>query len=255
MKKLLISICSLLMSLNAYSQSVFTYDLKKDLILGAAALGVFASPFFVENIPSSVPSNLSKDDINSLDKSLMFSYNSSLDKFSDYGVYALLVLPALSLAGNIKYVNAWLTYGIMYAEAFALTFGTKDLLKNAVVRYRPYTYSGGIPDGLIDDYYNSFPSGSTALAFLSAGFLSATFSAEYPDSKWKIPVIAGAYTLASGIAACRIISGSHFLTDVLAGAAIGSLYGWVVPLLHKKRDDNNFALNFTGNGFIASLRF
>ena len=69
------------------------------------------------------------------------------------------------------------------------------------------------------------------MAFLSAGFLSATFSAEYPDSPWKIPIIAGVYTLATGIATFRIASGSHFLTDVLTGAAIGSLYGWVIPLL------------------------
>jgi membrane-associated phospholipid phosphatase len=115
-------------------------------------------------------------------------------------------------------------------------------------------YSGGIPTGMETDYYNSFPSGSTALAFLSAGFLSATFSAEYPDSKWKVPIIAGAYTLAAGVAACRIYSGSHFLTDVLVGAAIGSLYGWAIPMLHKKQN-NNLAINFTGNGFVASLKF
>ncbi len=256
MKKLLIALYSFVISLSVFSQSVFTYDLHKDALLGVSALGVFASPFLIENVPEHVPQNLNKDDINPLDRSLMFSYNKTLDMISDYGVYAFLALPIISLAGNIKDGNAWLTYGIMYGEAFALTFGTKDLLKNAVIRYRPYMYSGGVPDGLMDDYYNSFPSGSTALAFLSAGFLSATFSAEYPDSKWKIPVIAGAYTLAAGIASARIISGSHFITDVLAGAAIGSLYGWVVPLLHKKQNkDNNITLNLTGNGFVVGMKF
>jgi membrane-associated phospholipid phosphatase len=255
MKKLFISICSFLISFHAYSQSVFTYDLKKDLVLGAAALGVFATPFFVHNEPADIPTDLDKENINMLDRSLIFSYNKSLDTISDYSVYGLLLLPALSLAGNIKDPKAWLTYGIMYAEAFCLTFGTKDLLKNAIIRYRPYVYSGGTPDGMMTDYYNSFPSGSTALAFLSAGFLSASFSAAYPDSKWKIPVITGAYTLAAGVAACRIVSGSHFLTDVLTGAAIGSLYGWVIPILHKRQSDDNFSFNFTGNGFIASLKF
>jgi membrane-associated phospholipid phosphatase len=252
-KKLFAAICFLQISFNAYSQSVFACEVKKDLIIGAAALGVFVSPFFVHNEPANVPADLNKEDINRLDRSLMFQYNKPLDKISDYGVYGLLLLPALSLAGNIKDTKAWLTYGIMYAQAFCLTFGTKDLLKNAVIRYRPYMYSGGIPDGMTNDYYNSFPSGSTALAFLSAGFLSATFSAEYPGSKWKIPVISGAYTLAAGVAACRIASGNHFITDVLAGAAIGSLYGWVIPILHKRQDGNNISLNFTGNGFIASL--
>ncbi|MDR0382654.1 MAG: phosphatase PAP2 family protein, partial [Spirochaetaceae bacterium] len=45
--------------------------------------------------------------------------------------------------------------------------------------------------------------------------------------------IFGAYTLATGIASMRIISGSHFLTDVLTGTAIGSFYGWIIPFLHK----------------------
>jgi membrane-associated phospholipid phosphatase len=186
----------------------------------------------------------------------MFSYNKPLDITSDYGVYALLTLPVISLAGQIWNPRALLTYTIMYAEAFLLTFGTKELLKNAIIRYRPYMYNGGIPDGKEDDYYNSFPSGSTALAFLSAGFLSTTFSAEYPNSLLKFPVITTAYTLAVGVAACRLISGSHFMTDVLAGAAIGSFYGWVIPVLHKRQNNrNNISMNFTGDGFIVALKF
>jgi len=165
-KKLVVLIGSFLMSFNAYSQIVFTYDLKKKLAIGAAALGVFACPFFVNNMPGNIPVSLDKEDVNILDRSLMFSYNESLDKISDYSVYALLLLPALSLAGNIKDAKSWLTYGVMYTEAFCLTFGTKDLFKNAIIRYRPYMYLGGVPEGMMDDYYNSFPSGSTALVFL-----------------------------------------------------------------------------------------
>jgi hypothetical protein len=254
-KHLLIAFCFLLISLNAYSQSVFTYDLKLEKILFAAALGVFTSSFFVNNEPADTPTGLDKKDVNMLDRSLMFSYNKSLDTISDYSVYGFYLLPLISLAGNIKEAKAWLTYGIMYAQAFCFTGGTIDLLKNAVIRYRPHMYNGEIPDGKTDDYYNSFPSGSTTFAFLSAGFLSATFSAEYPDSKWRVPIIAGAYTLATGVAACRIISGSHFLTDVLAGVGIGSLYGWVIPILHKRQNENIFSFNFTGNGFIALLKY
>jgi len=61
--------------------------------------------------------------------------------------------------------------------------------------------------------------------------------------------------LATGVAACRIASGSHFLTDVFVGAAIGSLYGWAVPLLHKKQNkQSNVAMNITGSGFIVALK-
>jgi len=256
MKRILAVFCFCAVTFSLHSQSVFTYDLKKDIVLGTISVGVFAAQFFINNEPDGIPANLSKDDINAFDRSVMFSYNKPLDTVSDVGVYGLLVLPIISLAGNITDKDAWLTYGIMYTEAFFLTYGTYNILKNSINRNRPYVYSDGIPDGKENDYQNSFPSGSTSLAFLSAGFLSATFSAEYPDSPFKIPVIAAAYTLATGVAACRIISGSHFMTDVLAGAAIGSIYGWCVPLLHKKhKPESNVAFNVTGNGFLVSMKF
>ncbi|MDR1074198.1 MAG: phosphatase PAP2 family protein [Treponema sp.] len=256
MKKLSLFFCLLTVVFYGYAESAFTYDMTKDIAIGSLALGVFVSPFFVSNVPEQTPTALDKNHVNAFDRPLMFPYNKPLDLISDFGVYGLLVLPALSLAGNFTDKDALLTYSIMYAEAFLFTFGTKELLKNAVIRFRPYTYANGVPAGLEDDYYNSFPSGSTSLAFLSAGFLSATFSAEHPDSPLNAPIIAGAYALAVGIAACRIFSGSHFLTDVLTGAAIGSLYGWAIPLLHKKqRAGANVSITIAGTGVVASIRF
>ena len=238
---------------NLKAQSVFTYDWKKEAVIGTVALGVFASPFFIDNPPPQLNEGLNTNNINGFDRMLMFSYNETMDRISDYGVYGMLVLPVLSVIGNFN-ADTLLTYGIMYIESFLLTFGTKDLLKNCINRYRPYMYNGGIPNGLDDDFHNSFPSGSTSLAFLSATFLTTTFSMEYPESKWKLPVIIGSYTLATSVAVMRIISGSHFLTDVLVGAAIGSFYGWVIPFLHQRQNNNNLVINFTGNGFLVSLK-
>jgi membrane-associated phospholipid phosphatase len=254
MKKYLLVFYFCLSAYSLYSQSVFTYDLKKDIIIGGLSLGVFVSPFFVENTPSQIPDSLNKNDINDFDRSLMFSYNKSLDIISDYGVYGMLILPIVSVIGNGNDINAWLTYGIMYTEAFLLTFGTKDLLKNAIIRYRPYMYDGGVPAGQENDYYNSFPSGSTSLAFLSATFLSTTFLQEYPDTKWKLPVLIGSYSLATTVSAMRITSGAHFITDVLAGAAIGSFYGWIIPFLHKNNFNNNVTVIVAPNGFLVSLK-
>jgi undecaprenyl-diphosphatase len=169
--------------------------------------------------------------------------------------YGLLVLPALSLIGNRTDRNVIATYGIMYVEAFLLTYGTKEFLKNAINRYRPYCYFDGAPGDQSSEYADSFPSGHTSLAFMAAGFLSATFLTEYPDSKWRVPVVGISYSLAAGIAAGRILSGSHFLTDVIAGAAIGSLYGYLIPALHVKKGDTE-RITFTPlvNGFMLSVK-
>jgi membrane-associated phospholipid phosphatase len=256
LKKWLLSACLLSVAAHGFSQSKFTYSVPKDLIIGAAALGAGLAPFMIHNEPDAIPGKQDRDDVNPFDRPFMFSYNKPLDMISDYGVYSMLLLPALSVVPNIRDPGTLLTYGIMYAEAFALTAGTKDLLKNAVIRYRPYMYADGVPSGKEDDYHNSFPSGSTAYAFLGAGFVSATYSFEFPESRWKIPIIAGSYTLAAGVASMRILSGSHFLSDVLVGAAIGTLYGWLIPELHKKQTpENRLSILLPGNGIIVSVKF
>lgn len=68
---------------------------------------------------------------------------------------------------------------------------------------------------------------------MGAGFLSYTFCRYFPESKWKIPVIAASYSVAIGTAGLRIASGNHFLTDTIFGAALGTVCGIGVPLVHE----------------------
>ena len=49
----------------------------------------------------------------------------------------------------------------------------------------------------------------------------------------KIPFAVGCYGLATAVSALRVASGKHWPTDVVAGAAVGSAIGWVVPFLHR----------------------
>jgi membrane-associated phospholipid phosphatase len=240
---------------DGFAESAYTYNLQKDLIIGPLSIGVFAAPFFMDNHPTN--DSFPRDNINGFDRLLMFSYDKNLDTAGDVIMYTLLALPVIPMIGNIRNINALLTYGIMYAEAFMLTHGTKDILKKIINRNRPYNYFGTVPSGLEDDYYNSFPSGHTSLAFMSAGFLASILLKDYPDSKWKMPVISISYSMAMALAVNRIRSGSHFLTDVIAGAAIGSLYGYLVPALHlnKKQNNSNIALAPSLNGFILSYSF
>jgi len=239
---------------NAFSQTVYELNLKRELIIGTLSLGIGITPFFVNNEPENIPVNLNKNKVNGFDRSLMFSYKKPLDLITDNGAYALALLPVISVIPNIKEENTLLTYGIMYGEVLLLTFGTTFTLKNAVIRYRPYMFADGIPDGKEKDYYNSFPSGAASFSFLGSSFLSATFSHEFPDSKMKLPVIIGSYTLAATIASLRIVSGAHFLTDVLTSAVIGSVYGWLIPRLHLKNNSEKLTIIPVGNGVIASFK-
>lgn len=83
-----------------------------------------------------------------------------------------------------------------------VTYGAVFLIKKLVHRERPC----GIACGL-DDRYASFYSAHTALAFSTLGG----------------PRLAVSLPLAIGTGSLRIAAGKHYLTDVLAGAAVGAL--------------------------------
>ncbi|MDR1247934.1 MAG: phosphatase PAP2 family protein [Treponema sp.] len=238
-----------------FAESAYTYSLRKDLVIGSLSIGVFAAPFFMDSRPRD--DSFSRDSVNDFDRPLMFPYDRDLDKAGDVILYTLAALPLAPAIRNYKDPNALLTYGIMYAEAFMLANGTKDILKNIARRNRPYAYFGPVPSGLEDDCYKSFPSGHTSIAFMSAGFLTSIVLKDYPDSGWKTPLVGIGYSLAMVVAVNRIRSGSHFLTDVIAGAAIGSLYGYLVPALHlnKKQNSAGIVLAPLMNGFVFFYRF
>ena len=239
-------------------KSVFALDLKKDIILSALSLGTrFGSRLISDS--TIYQKNLDVNDINFIDRGLVF-HRSQLRHVASVTMASwiggLPVIVPLGLVGwsDLRSdFNIWLTYGVMYAQAMGFTLGTRGAIGRIVGRPRPYNYLAGFIEGPL--IVNSFPSGTTAMAFMPATFLSVTFSAEFPDSRWKIPIIVGSHTLAAAVGAGRIVAGTHFLTDVLAGAAIGSFFGWLIPTLHRRpNDENNLSFRFTESGAIMSVR-
>lgn len=69
------------------------------------------------------------------------------------------------------------------------------------------------------------------MAFSSAAYTQTVFSLKYPDSPYRTAVTATTWALAATTAVLRVASGNHFVTDVLAGAAIGSVLGFAGPYL------------------------
>jgi membrane-associated phospholipid phosphatase len=65
-------------------------------------------------------------------------------------------------------------------------------------------------------------------------FAAVVFQQRYPDSPWVVPIWVFGLATATTTAITRVTSGRHFPTDVLVGAAVGSLTGWLIPRLHKK---------------------
>jgi membrane-associated phospholipid phosphatase len=119
------------------------------------------------------------------------------------------------------------------AVALALTQGTKYLFR----RERPWAHFRDPP--MSEDVRGSresvlsFASGHTSLAFAMA--VSTGSLASLRDDDGKEWVWATGLACAAATGYLRIAADRHYLTDVLAGAAIGATVGWVVPRLIDRR--------------------
>ncbi|MBR2677544.1 MAG: phosphatase PAP2 family protein [Solobacterium sp.] len=84
------------------------------------------------------------------------------------------------------------------------------------------------------DFYRSFPSGHTAMA--ASMFLIVFLPRLFPEKNWSIWyywVIGAAFT--AFVAATRIFSGMHFVSDVMAGCGVFLLVMGIDTLYMRKR--------------------
>jgi len=109
---------------------------------------------------------------------------------------------------------------------------------------------------LKDEASSSFYSGHASAAFLTAVYTSYVFQVRQPHSKWKKWIWAGTLSTAGLIAGLRVLAGKHYLSDVIAGAGIGSAFGFAIPWIHLNPDiSSKVALLPTISGGHFLLQF
>ena len=98
--------------------------------------------------------------------------------------------------------------------------------------------------------YQSFPSGHTTAAFAFATIVSAETSHWWPESRWIIgPVVYGGAAL-TGVS--RIYNNAHWASDVIAGAAVGTLTGIKVYRYQHSHPNNRLDKRFLRAGVQVS---
>jgi membrane-associated phospholipid phosphatase len=206
---------------------------------------------------------LDRSTINSFDRGATYRFSHTADQLSD-----------VTLAGNVALIGALTlgtptmrqevkTIGVMFLETALLANGVQRSVKNIVQRTRPYAYNPDAPlaDKLDRETRQSFFSGHATNAFAAAVFTGTTFSHYFPTSRYRPLVWVGSLGLASATAVLRYEGGKHFPTDLIAGAAFGSLVGWGIPKLHEvkqkspvgRRLDIQPFSNGQANGIYARL--
>ncbi len=251
-----------LLQLQAEDDFPFKLDPLRDglfLFSGIALEGTYAALYFTSETPSRESmAGLRRSDVNAFDRAAIDRWSPDASSASDVVLYGLTALPSLLFFdGRVRSHLA--TFIILYIESYMLADGLKNTIKELVKRKRPFNYGIEAPESarLQRDAERSFYSGHTSQAFNAAVFFSYIFSELYPDSPWRWVIWGTSLAAASTVGFLRFWSGKHFPTDILAGAAIGGVTGWLVPFLAKKRDIPVTILPVTaeGIGLSVTLRF
>lgn len=167
-----------------------------------------------------------------------FEYNESLSKASDITLGLTLVTPGV--LGLIAPSSDYIAIVSSYAGTMVSAYGVRTVLKQVIHKPRPYVGQIDRPADTSEDY-ETFPSGHSIMAFSAAAYAQTMQLLFYPDSTTMKAVSATTWILAATTATLRVISGNHYLEDVLAGAAIGSAIGFLGPYLTYRllqRDSN-----------------
>ena len=142
-------------------------------------------------------------------------YRNHIDDFLQWAPY--LEIPAVLLAGVESHSDR-VNLALILLKSEAIMLGSVYIVKSLTHVQRP--------DG---SNYLSFPSGHTAQAFLAASIVHTEFR---DKSQWYG---IGAYTLATSVAAFRMINDKHWESDVIAGAGFGILSAHLAYLSHRNR--------------------
>ena len=125
-------------------------------------------------------------------------------------------------------------YGIdvlLMSESLATTLAIMQLAKFTTQRRRPDAIDEPVDGTRIVDQNASFFSGHTALAFSLATSAGTIAALRHERLAPVVFVIGTAAATVTGM--LRVAANQHFVTDVLAGALVGSVVGVIVPVLHR----------------------
>jgi membrane-associated phospholipid phosphatase len=148
---------------------------------------------------------------------------------------AIVAAGSLWLGARVLHDSTRARLGARALEALMLSGTLTGTIKGIAGRARPDADPGqaeswSLGRGIHDARYQSFPSGHATAAFAFASAITAQLSRDRsPLTRWAAPVLFG---LAAVTAFARTYDGAHWVSDVVAGAGVGTVSGLTVIRWH-----------------------
>lgn len=234
---------------DADGDSVYKVNLWTDsaIVLTGGLIAVAANTWQYSIINQSCPCD--PNGINFIDKSEAANTNHSADIFANYTVTAAMVAPVVIDYLDVGMTKSFAEDMFVYSEVLSVNFGLVTLAKFSFQRPYPYMYQrvttgSGFQSEPTD--YLSFYSGHTTTTISALAAASATLNLRHGKTIWPW-IVTG--VLGTSVAVELIISGEHFISDVVVGAMMGLAIGTIIPAMHARGHDPMKHIFFTaGNG-------
>lgn len=220
-------------------------------------LPVLASWFIADELrPAYCAPRCDPATVNAFDRFAAGNYNPGVGTAADATAVGIDVAALAAVALAEGFPNAAVD-GTVVIESVMVANSLAIVMNFAMQRPRPRLYGDAAPadertGGLAA--MSSF-SGHTANVF-AATLASFQVLRRVASPAAAYGALGVGLALSSFVGVSRVVSGSHFPSDVLAGAAIGASVGWLVPALHASPVRvTPMALGTTGGGLSLAGSF
>lgn len=200
----------------------------------------WAAPEFVvdEIVEPSCPCEASE--VNSFDRGVAGwnseSYKTASNVAVGISVAAPFVLSALETRRSDAPWSRFADDALIISRSILVSGAVQEGVRLLTQRPRPRLYGLEENDPALVDHeeYLSFYSGHTTTAFAAGMSYATIYASRHPTESSRWMVYGGAVAVGTTVGILRIQAGSHFPTDVILGAVMGSAFGIAIPRLHHR---------------------
>jgi membrane-associated phospholipid phosphatase len=229
------------------------YQLRAEIDIPVLAIAAATTgAWFLDLSPASCAPLCDTSGLDPLDKPFAGRYHPAWTTAGTFTAAGIIIAPPLLLL-PFERARHVANDTVVIGESMLVTSAFEAILETAVRRPRPFLYSTAAPLSYRNETSASlsFPSGHTGLSFAATFATWRTLDLLHVAPRWKWLAFGVGLTGASFVGMSRVVAGDHFPTDVIAGAAIGTGFGVLIPALHRRH------VRFvpTGTGLAATGAF